>query len=436
MRLSYRYRLYPLQPQLALLDFHRTELVALWNHALAQRQDAWKKESRSVSYLDQQRDLTRWRNYGRDGLGQISVAVAQDCLQRLDLAFRAFFRRAKSGHRKAGYPRYRRLVDSFTYTPGTNPLVSGPRRTWRVKVPRVGEVPVRLHRPLPIGTEVRTVTVSYTVGQWYATLSLDVPDPSPPFRAPSNPVGIDLGVTAALTLSTGERIGSPRFLKDMEPRLRREQRRLARKKKGSHRYERQRERVARCYAKVKRQREWFAHQVSHDLTERFDLVAFEDVGVSELAEGNRLAKGILNSVWGSVRSKTAYKESLRSGRCVEVPARGTTQTCSSCGRLAIPPLPIEKRVYQCVRCGHEEDRDLNAARNILDRGLTLLQKELRGSTTEVRRGESGPPPRRVGRRAYQSRRVYSRNRESRIGPRAIIPSPKFVFRRLTLGSIR
>lgn len=439
MRLSYRYRLYPLRPQLPLLERHRTELAALGNHALAQRQDAWRKERRSVSYLDQQRDLTRWRNYDRDGLGQVSVRVAQDCLQRLDLAFRAFFRRITSGERRPGYPHYRRSVDSFTYTPGSNPVVSGPHQTWRVKVPKVGEIPLRLHRPLPDDAKVRTVTVRSSVGEWFATLSLDVPDPPPPLpqcQSPMHPVGVDLGVAAALTLSTGERIESPRFWTDMEFRMRSEQRRLSRKQKGSHRYERQRGRVARCHARVRRQREWSAHQVSHDLAERFDLVAFEDVEASELVEGNPLANRILNSVWGSVRSKTAYWERVRRGRCVEVPTQGTTQTCSSCGRLALPPLLLSDRVYHCGGCGHEEDRDVNAARNVLNRGMTLLEREPRGSATEVRRGESGPPPRRVGRRAYPARRVGSRNREVRIGSRVIIEPPKFVFRRLKLASIR
>lgn len=438
MRLSYRYRLYPLRAQLPLLDAHRHALAALWNHALAQRQDAWHQEHRSISYLDQQRDLTRWRNYDRDGLGQLSVAVAQDCLQRLDLAFRAFFRRVREdGGRRPGYPRFRSSVDSFTYTPAKPPLVPGLNSTWRVKVPKVGAIPLRLHRPVPPDAEVRTVTVSGAVGEWYVTLSLELPDPSPPpDRAPTNPVGVDLGVSPALSLSTGEQVRAPRSLRDRERRLKREQRRLSRKRKGSHRYQRQRAKVARCGRKMRRQREAFAHQVSHDLAERFDLIAFEDVNVSEFVEGNRLAKGILGSVWGSVRSKTAYKASLRSRRCVEVPSRGTTQTCSSCGGVAQPPLPLRDRVYRCAHCGHTEDRDVNAARNIRDRGLLLLREELRESVAEERRGEGGPPPRRGGRRVYQARRVRPRNREGRIEWRVVMPSPSFVFRRLDPSSIR
>ena len=430
MRLSYRYRVYPLRVQDFLLDFHRTELAALWNHALAQRGDAWSKEGRSLSYLEQQGDLTRGRNYDTEGLGRISVHVAQDCLQRLDLAFRAFFRRVRSGERP-GYPRYRRSVDSFTFTPEGNPIVPGPSRTWRVKVPRVGEVPIRLHRPLPEDAEIRTVTLRYQAGDWYATLALELPDPTPPPPTlPANPVGVDLGIRSLVTLSTGEKIDTPRFFLAQERRLARAQRQLARKHKGSHRYQKQKERVVRCHAKVRRQRSWFLHQVSHDLAERFDLVAFEDLDAAKLAAGNPLAKSILNAGWGRLRSMTAYKEQLRRGRCMEVPSEGTSQTCSACGKVAVPPLTLGERVYRCGSCGRESDRDHNAAENVLGRGLALLTQELRESVPEVTRGESGPPPVRVGRRVYQSRRVRARSREGRIGLRVTFPTPKFVFRKL------
>ena len=410
MWLSYQYRLYPLRDQARLLQCHRTELGYLWNHALAVRRDAWAKERRSVQYLDQQSELTRWRAYDRDGLGRLSVAVAQDCLQRLDLAFRAFFRRAKSGGRP-GYPRFRRGMDSFTFSPSGHPLVPAREGTWRVKVPKVGEVPLRFHRPLPPGAIIKTVTLRHESGSWFATLSLEIPDPpSPPIALPRAAVGVDLGLTHLATLSTGLSVEPPEFFRRGERRLRIEQRRLSRKHRGSHRYRRQRERVAEVHAKIRRQRRWFAHQISHDLAERFDLVAFEDLDVAELIEGNRLARGLSDAGWGLLRDLTGYKVALRSGRCVQVSSRGTTQKCSRCKRMADPPLLLEDRTYRCP-CGYEAGRDENAARNVLARGITLLSEELRRSTAEVKRVERGPPPTGGGRRVYQRRRADTRKRE-------------------------
>ena len=233
--------------------------------------------------------------------------------------------------------------------------------------------------------------------------------------APGSPIGVDLGLTHLATLSTGELVEPPQFLREGEERLVLEQRRLARKRPGSHGYRRQIERVGRVQARIRRQRRWFAHQVSHDLCRKFDLVAFEDLDIAQLVRRNPRAKGILDAGWGMLREMTAYKERLRSGRCLEVPSSGTTQTCSACGRKADPPLPLRDRTYRCVG-GFESDRDVNAAKNVRVRGIALLAEELRRSTTEETLVESGPPPKPVGRRAYQRRRAGSMKRENAPGP--------------------
>ncbi|MGA7860818.1 MAG: transposase [Thermoplasmata archaeon] len=423
MLLSYQYRLYPFQNQLGVLEDHRRELTFLWNFALGQRKDAWRTEQRSVSYFEQQRDLTRWRNYDREGLGRLSFDVAQDSLQRLDLAFRAFFRRVKDGE-KPGYPRFRRTVNSFTcpHRLPASPVSPGPNGTWRVKFPRVGEIPLRLHRPLPTEASVKTVTVKYEAGAWYATLAVEMPDPSPPPSAPpTNPVGVDVGLTHLATLSTGETVEPPKFFRKAERRLALEQRRLSRRRRGSHRYQQQRTRVAKCQAKVRRQRKSFAHQLSHEWADRFDLISFEETDDAAFREGNPLAKAMADAGWGMLRELTHYKMTIRSKRCVDVPARNTTQTCFHCGRLADPPLMLKDRMFSCP-CGWVADRDSNAAQNILARGLTLLS-ELRRSTAEVTRTESRPPPRRKGRRSYQRRRAGSVNCEG-VGNRPLTPGPE------------
>ncbi|MCI4368760.1 MAG: transposase [Thermoplasmata archaeon] len=371
MFLTYACRLYPLRPQLAILAHHLFELTFLWNFSLAPRRDAWQKEHRRVTYLDQQAHLKEWREFDSEGLGLLSYDVARDGLQRLDLACRAFFRRIAAGERP-GFPHFRRETQSFTFIPGGSPIVPGTGSTWRLKVPIVGELPIRLHRPPPVGGIPKSVTVRLDAGAWFATIVFAIPDPPPPsLSAPAHPVGVDLGLTALATLSSGERIEAPEPLHATERKLRFEQRRLARKKRGSRRYARQREKVARCHARLRRQRRWHAHQISRDLATRFDLVAFEDLDAAELREGCRFAKSMTEAGWGLLRQLTAYKAALRSGRCVRVASAGTTQVCSHCRRWANPPMELGDRSYSCP-CGLTMDRDENAARNILERGLTLL----------------------------------------------------------------
>ncbi len=406
MFLSYQYRLYPFRSQLAVLSHALHELTYLWNHVLAERRDAWEKEKRRVAYLDQQARLKAWRAYDAAGLGLVAYDIARDCLQRLDLAFRAFFRRVNVGE-NPGYPRFRRRMVSLNFVPSRDPWSDGPNGTYRLKLPRVGPVPVRRHRAPPPGT-AKSVTIRQEGGAWYATLQYQISDPVPPIGTPEQPVGVDLGLTHVATLSSGETVEAPRFLRTAERRLRREQRRLSRKQRGSHWYARQRERLARGHARVRRQRRWLAHQLFHDWAERFDLVAFENLDVRTMGRSPRLSKSIHDAGWGMLREMTGYKTALRSRRCVKVEAGGTTQTCSRCGRQADPPLTLSDRVYRCP-CGHEADRDINAARNVLARGLD----EVRRNTAELKRVDATPPPARQGRRAYQRKREPT---EGRPGP--------------------
>ncbi len=340
------------------------------------------------------------------GLGAVSYDTARDCLQRLDLAFRAFLRRVKAGE-KPGYPRFLRETTSFTFVPGHDPWSDGPNGTVRLKLPWVEPVPVRRHRALPLGT-VKRVTLRREGEAWYATLQCWIPDPAPPTTLPYRPVGVDLGLTHVATLSSGETVEAPRFLRNAQRRLRRAQRCLSRKQRGSHRYARQRERLARSHARVRRQRRWLAHQLFHDWAERFDLVAFEDLDVGRMDRSPRLSKSIHDAGWGMLQELTRYKAVLRSRQCVRVEVGGTTQSCSRCGRTADPPLTLSDRVYRCP-CGHEADRDVNAARNILARGLD----EVRRNTAELKRVDGTPPPARKGRRAYQRKRELT---EGRSGP--------------------
>jgi transposase len=132
--------------------------------------------------------------------------------------------------------------------------------------------------------------------------------------------------------------------------------------------------------------------------------------VASFVEGNRPARDITDAGWGMLRQMAAYKEVMRSGRYVEVPARGTTQTCSRCGKVADPPLTLKDRVFRCP-CGHEEDRDVNAARNVLARGRFQVRRD----TAEGRRVDGTPPPTRKSRRAYQRKREKLTSRETQTG---------------------
>jgi putative transposase len=388
-----KFRLYPFPDQATELRRQFDELRFLWNHALEQRQEAWRKEKRSVSYVDQCRDLTRWRAFDKGGIGRVNAQVAQESLARLHDSFKHFFRRVKSGGRP-GFPHFKREVGSMTYPQAYESVavIEGRNGTHRLHLSKVGDIPIEVHRALH-DARIKTCTVEREGDRWYAVLTVEVADPAPAApTAPESPVGVDLGLTHLATLSTGEVVEAPKFLRRAEVLLKRQQRKLSRKRKGSNNWHKQRVRVARCHAKVRNQRRDFAHKVTTGWAKRHDLIAFEDMDLRGHMEG-RFPKATADAGWGMLRQMSEYKEARRSGRYVEVPTKGTTQTCSKCGRFADPPLTMNNRTYSCP-CGLRLDRDLNAARNILARALAAVP----GGTGESTPVETGPPPHRKGRR--------------------------------------
>jgi putative transposase len=393
MFVPFKFRLYPFHNQERELLRQFEELCFLWNYALEQRQDAWRTEKRSISYVDQCRDLTRWRKFDKDGIGRVYAQVAQESLARLDDAFKHFFRRVKAGE-PPGFPRFKREVVSLTYPQAYEgvAVVEGRNGTRRLHLPKVGDIPIEVHRELTKG-KVKTCTVEREGDRWFAILTVEVADPvPPPALPPERPVGVDLGLTSLATLSTGEKVEAPKFLHRAEDKIRRQQRKLSRKVKGSNNWHKQRVRVARCHAKVRDQRRDFAHKLTTRWADTYDLIAFEDMDLRDHMKG-RFSKATADAGWGMLRQMSKYKEARRSGRYVEVPTKGTTQTCSKCGWLADPPLTLKDRTYSCP-CGLRLDRDVNAARNILARALAIVP----GDTGELTPVEIGPPPHRKGRR--------------------------------------
>ena len=394
-----KYRLYPFPNQRRELLRQFEELRFLWNYALERRRDAWRTERRSVSYVDQCRGLARWRAYDKDGVGRVYGHVAQETLARLDDGFKHFFRRVRTGERP-GFPRFRREVTSMCYpdSNGSAAIVPGRNGTWRLHLSMVGDLPIEVHRAPPEGRP-KTCTVRREGDRWYAVLTYEVANPPPPpVDAPTTPVGVDVGLSHLVTLSTGEAIDPPKFLRRSEARLARAQRTVSRRKKGSRRREKAKDRLSRCHAKVRDQRRDFAHKLTSSWARRHDLIAFEDMDLRAHMEG-AFPKATADAGWGMLRQMAAYKERGRSGRYVEVPTKGTTQTCSGCGRLHDPPLTLKDRAYECP-CGLRLDRDLNAARNILARALATVP----GGTGESTPVETGPPPHRKGRRVRSKKR--------------------------------
>ncbi len=292
-------------------------------------------------------------------------------VRRVDLAFQAFFRRCKA-HEAPGYPRYRGRdrYNSFTFKEPNNGCVrfEGPK-VFLSKIDAGEGMRVFRHRPL-LG-RMRTVTVMRRASGWFLAVSCDEVPPDPALIAGVGEVGVDVGLTHFATLSTGEAIENPRFLREAEASLKAAQRAVSRKVRGSARRRKARRLLQRRWEKVSNQRRDFQFKTARALVQRFDRIAVEKLDISGLMVqrngGRSLRRSIADASWRGFLSALSSKAEEAGSAVVFVEARGTTRECSACG--ADVPKALSERRHRCP-CGADMDRDVNAALNILSRART------------------------------------------------------------------
>lgn len=336
----------------------------LYNQFLEQRKTAWEERQESVGLYDQHAQLPGIKKK-RPSLTVAHSQVLQNVGVRLDLAFKAFFRRVKAGE-TPGYPRFRGRdrYDSFTYPQYGNGCKLDGNKLYLSKV---GNVRIILHRP----TEgvAKTCTVRRTsTGKWFVTITCEVEQG--PLPESTEQVGIDVGLHAFATLSTDDVIDNPRFFRKEEAALAKAQRRLAKEAKGTPERAKRRKVVARVHERIANRRNDFAHQNSRRIVNRFGFISVEDINVNRMIHNHCLAKSIADAAWSGFLQYTTYKAEWAGRRIVAVNPAYTSQQCSGCGHRQ--PMPLSERTYHCPCCGLVIDRDLNASLNILALGLQSI----------------------------------------------------------------
>jgi putative transposase len=359
MILTYRYRLLPTKQQHRALEVILESQRQLYNAALEERIDAYRKASVTRTLFDQQKALTEWRHGDPEG-SALPLNIQRATLKRLDGAYKAFFRRVKTGG-KPGFPRFRGKgwFDSFGFVEFCGISMRGSRLRFK-GMP--GELRVHLHRPIPAEAVIKSCVFRRDVKGWTVGLAADLS--KGPLREGERAVGVDLGIMTFAALSDGAMIPSLRAARLAERRLRTAQRALARKKRGSKGRSKARVGVRRCHAATVRRRANHLHQASARLIRDYDVIAIEALRVKGLARSS-LAKDVHDASWAKFISLLRYKAAKAGARLVEVNPRNTTQDCSGCG--ARVPKELGDRQHECPHCGLSIDRDLNAARNILHR---------------------------------------------------------------------
>jgi len=369
----YRYRLYPTKSQEAAM-FETLRLTRLlYNAALEQRREAYRKHGKTLSAYDQQKELTALKSECPEFSGVYSH-VLQDVFDRLDKAYKAFFSRVKKGAKRAGFPRFkpRQRWDSFKFKQCWN----NKRSDWtacgrpvddgqRISIPKIGAVKCKFHRPLE--GKPKSLQIVHDCGQWFAVYACEVP--MAPLPATGSSVGLDLGTTWFAVTSDGEFIENPRYLGNSLKKLRVQQRTVSRRKKGGHRRRKAVQQVAKTHRKVRRQRLDFQHKTARRLVNEHDLIAHENLQVGNMAQSN-LARSILDAGWAGFLFQLSSKAESAGRRVIAVDPRYTSQRCNACGRTG-KENRVNQATFRCVQCGHTANADHNAAKNILRSGLLM-----------------------------------------------------------------
>src|SRR5260221_12211184 len=332
----------------------------LYHVALEQRITAWQRCHVSVSRYEQEAEMKASRAE-MPAYPALHSHRLQDVLARLDKTSQAFFRRVQRGE-KAGFPRFtgRDRYHSFTFKEYGN----GARLdNGALVLSKRGRISVHWSRPLE-GTP-KTVTITREADGWYVCLSCaDVP--GQPLPLTGQETGIDLGLESFAPLADGSQIANPRIFRVAELNLKRAQRRVSRRKKGSNRRKKAVKLLAKAHQQVRRARQDFHYKTALALVRQYDTLFHENLQTANMLKNHHLAKSIADAGWSTFLTILSFKAACAGRSVVAVPPAYTSQACSGCGIIVVKSLSV--RWHSCPDCGIRLHRDHNAALNILQLG--------------------------------------------------------------------
>ena len=385
MRTAYQYRLRLTRSQEAEIERWLDMLRHQYNYLLADRFDWYEQNRCSINscplichlpdlrnnpdYFSQKRTLPQLKK-NRPWYKAIHANVLQDCVKRVDLAFKRYLKGDSEGKR-SGRPRFKSKTSykSLVFSAFSKKPISGNR----LNLPKFGWVKMVYHRPIPDGFKIKTATVTRKADGYYVTLSLQddtVPNVIP-IEQVSKPIGIDMGLKSFLVKSDGSEVPIPQYYRKAQKRLRKIQKAVSRSKKGSNNRKKAVIKLGKAHKKVADTRKDFHFKTAKDILNNHDLIAYEKLNIKGLAK-TKMAKSVLDAGWGQFLSilsvkavRVAWPTALNAGLITKaVNPRNTSQNCSACGKKV--PKKLKDRIHSCPYCGYVANRDVNAAINILN----------------------------------------------------------------------
>ncbi len=388
---AYRFQIRTRPRDDALLRRFSGAMRWVWNRALEEQRARYARGEKYAGYVDMAKWLTAWRNDPSTAwLSESPIHPQQQVLRRLDEAYRRFFAAAKSGtaggRGRTGPPSFKRRGEEPGIRYPDPKQFSLDQINGRIKLPKLGWLRLRMSQP--VDGVLRNVSITREGAGWFASLQVQVAE-TVPARGVAPTLGVDLGLAKFAALSDGQTFNPLKALARQQRRLRRYQRSVSRKVKGSHNRRKAVARLGNLHRRIARQRSDWLHKLTTDLADAHPVIALEDLRIQNMsasakgsveAPGKKvrqkagLNKSILDAAWGEFARQLTYKVQWRGGQVILVNPAYTSRTCRICGHEAAENRKTQS-VFTCVACGHTENADVHAAKNILAAGHAVWLKE-------------------------------------------------------------
>lgn len=369
---GYKYRIYPNKNQEILIQKTFGCVRFIYNKMLENRIETYEKYKDSKTELKKQKNRTPASFKGEyPWLKEVDSLALANAQMDLDKAYNNFFKSPK-----VGYPKYKsKHKDRKSYT--TNNQRGSIRIIDKshIRVPILKDIKIKMHRPLKENSSIKSATISQTpTGKYFISILVEYPEE---ITTPIEPrkesiIGLDYSSTSLYIDDCGEPADYPKYYRQAEEKLKREQRKLSKREKGSKNREKQRQKVAKLHEKVANQRRDFLHKESRQIANAYDAVIVEDIDMKAISQCLNLGKSTSDNGYGKLRIYLEYKLMEEGKQLIKIDKwYPSSKLCNHC-KTVNKELTLSQRSWKCSNCGEELDRDINAAINIKNEGYKIL----------------------------------------------------------------